>query len=159
MMRKLVLGILLLGFVYVPGAMAVDALFEVKAELSAVLAVIKNRDLLFGAVETVDNATYTVNAIESGTHTAGLLAQSAKFTVTGQADQTVNVNVPADFNITGPGGDILVTLTSSSTGTDVLTGGSFIFYVGGTFTLAPTAQIAGTYTSGVDAVTVEIVYN
>ena len=82
---------------------------------------------------------------------------AAGFTITGGANQTVDVTVPGSITLNGPGASTLTVTTSNSLGvTPTLSGlGSLTFAVGGSMPVAA-AQAAGTYSNTFD---VEAAYN
>ena len=74
----------------------------------------------------------------------------AAYTITGETGTTFSITVPASFTITSGANNLTVTTSSSATGTQTLTGGTFSLGVGGTITVAnttPTGQYTGSFTA------------
>ena len=93
----------------------------------------------------------------SGTGAAALSSPSptrAAYSVSGEGGQAFSISVPATFQLTGPGTPLTVSLNSTASGSQVLTGalgseGSLSFFVGGSFPMTSstaTGAYEGTYT-------------
>lgn len=104
---------------------------------------VSNTDALdFGTVE-VGTGVQTVNAT-AGPHSAGVTANAAAFNLTGEATAVADVTLAATTIINdGGANNLTVTLTPQST-THTFTGGTDVFYVGGTVDV--TSAVAGSYT-------------
>ena len=82
----------------------------------------------------------------------------ATYSVTGEGRQSFSLGFPASFQMTGPGTPLTVTLTSTASGSQSLsgaagTGGTFSFGMGGAFPISSTTA-SGSY-RGTYAVTVQ----
>jgi len=136
------------------------------------VTVSKTSDLVFGRVVRPGSGSDTVsitNASDAVTAssglafpiaTAGVTTSRAKFTVAGEGGQTVALNIPATFSMTGAGSPIVVTLSSDKTGSQALGGSlgsssSIDLNVGGSFTL-DSSQVTGVYSG---SFTVSAAYN
>ncbi len=128
-------GVFLLPLLVAVGiqtAHAVDQAFTVDMEIRQAIAIaVVRSSLSFGVIDSQALAM-TVNADNSGIHTAGVGADSAYFTVQGNLGDSANVSVttPISFGLTNS-----VNLTVSGGGTvgpfvaaplDVFVGGTFL---------------------------------
>jgi hypothetical protein len=130
------------------------------------LAVAKTADLSFGRIQRPTTGTSTVDLdAATGTRTVsgtGLgyatpTPVRAAFSISGEGGQQVSLSIPSVLSLTGPS-TISVGLTDTAPNAPVLTGGlgqagTYVFSVGGAFTLTPTTP-TGAY-SGVLTVTVD----
>ena len=122
-------------------AHAVDQAFTVDMEIRQAIAIVVNRaSLNFGVIDSQALAM-TVNADNSGIHTAGVGADSAYFTVQGNLGDSANVSVttPVDFGLTN-----LVALTVSGATVGPFVAAPLDVFVGGTF-LLDIGDAAGIY--------------
>ena len=129
--------------------------FAVSVTIRTPIVVTKVTDLDFGTVEAL-GTTYTVNpvaGIGNPTHSAGVTAQAASFTVTGEAGQSALVFLtPNPVPVTNGTNTVNVNLTPSA--------GPYVFplsgpiYVGGDVTLVGT-ESSGIYTS---TATIQVLY-
>ena len=122
------------------------------------ISIAKNLDMNFGNIAvnpTTPGGTVILSASASPvrTPTVGLtlpavtgLVQAASFTVTGEGSSVYTITLPNSISLTGPGAAMAITPNCSvSTLTSAaLTGGTQVFYVGGTLTVAA-VQVAGAY--------------
>ena len=156
--KSFTLTIVLLSFAAVTFAQ-VTAQATATAIIVTPIAIVKTTDMNFGnlavsptipgtvvlpaALAPVRTITGGVTLMPGGTITA------AAFTVTGLANATYSILLPASASLTGPGAPMTAdTFVSSPTvaAGGLLTGGSETLYVGATLNVAA-AQVAGTYTS------------
>lgn len=122
------------------------------------IALTGTADLAFGIVTrprtgtgtvAIDVATGERSLSGDGVMGIGSGAHRATYTVTGEGGQAFTVSVPSTLVMTGPGDTINVTLTTTASGTQTLSGslgsaGSASFAVGGSFVL-PAAKPGGSY--------------
>lgn len=128
------------------------------------LVVSKLSDLAFGTM-LVPTATGSViiNATTGARTTSGTAPTfitgpafgRATYTITGESGTTFSISVPATFVITNGTTNLTVTTSSSATGTQTLTGGTFSLGMGGTLPVTA-ATTRGQYTG---SVTVTLTYN
>jgi hypothetical protein len=110
-----------------------------------------------GTVE-IDPATGERTLTGEGILGIGAAAHRASFSVNGEGGQFFSVTIPPSFTMTGPGGPITVTLTTTATGSQSLSGalgsgGTAGFGVGGSFTLpanTATGRYEGSFQVSVD---------
>lgn len=127
-------------------AWAASDTFSVLMTVRQPITVTNTAPLDFGTVE-VGAGVQTVNA-NAGPHSAGVTAQAAAFNLTGEATAIADVTLAATTVIDDGGVNTLtVTLTPQST-THTFTGGTDVFYVGGSVdvTSATAAVYSGTET-------------
>ncbi|WP_374468531.1 DUF4402 domain-containing protein [Phenylobacterium sp.] len=73
----------------------------------------------------------------------------ATYTVTGEGGQMLSINIPPSFTMVGPSGSSLTVTTDDTAPTSPVlsavsgTGGSYTFYVGGSFPITPTTRNGG----------------
>jgi len=166
-MKKLLLSALvILGFTAVSfGQAAVTKTASVSASVLTAIDMTKNLDLQFGSFAHGVGGTVTIAANSAGDRTASgpilynsgtTQVSSAKFTVTGDANHSFTIGLPADNtkSITTGGespSTMALNFTSSpAAGTATLDGsGNSIIYVGAVLQVAAT-QAAGAYTGTFD---------
>ena len=122
-------------------AWAASDTFNVLMTVRQPITVTNTAALDFGTVE-VGAGVQTVNA-NAGPHSAGVTAQAATFDLTGEGTAVADVTLAATTVITDGTNNLTVTLTPQSA-THTFTGGTDVFYVGGTVDV--TAAVAGSYT-------------
>lgn len=123
------------------------------------ITIVNTAGLQFGRIvkPRADSATITIantaDAVETGTAFAlpGITISRAKFTISGEAQQAININVPATFTMsnTQGAGSLVVTLTPDQFSNVLLSGtypaaGTLTLNVGGNFSL-PSTQDTGVY--------------
>ncbi len=131
------------------------------------ISLAKTSDLYFGRIVRPLSGTATVGLAASNgakSYPAGVAWMNlpqptrAGYTVTGEGGQTLSINIPSTFNMTGPSSSTLtVTTNNNLTATPTLSSilgnsGTYNFFVGGSFPISSTTQ-SGVY-SGTFAVTV-----
>lgn len=131
------------------------------------IAISKTVDLNFGNIVAGTAGTVTVGTDDSRSSTGGVTLPTAtpgtitaaQFDVTGLANATYSITVPASFNVTGPGDDMEVsTFVTDPTPTGTLDGsGEQTISVGATLAVGAN-QTAGTYTNA-DALVITVAYN
>ncbi|MGA0604404.1 DUF4402 domain-containing protein [Phenylobacterium sp. VNQ135] len=143
-----------------------------RATVRRSLKIVKSSDLSFGRVvrpssgsNTVAvNATTGLPAITgagNAVHVPPVTVSRAAYQVTGEGGQTFTLAVPSSATMSGPGGNLTVTLTKfPNTTSGTLSGsansdGTYDFWVGGSFPITTTTE-SGTYTG---AFTVTVTYN
>ena len=125
------------------------------AKILAAVTITNSTALNFGtAVSGAAAGSVTVAATVAGAQTCTTVtcvgggATSAQFAVQGTSGGNVAITLPANVTLTGPGANMVATLTSSAPVTGlVLTGvaATDVFQVGGTLPVAIN-QVGGTYT-------------
>lgn len=131
----------------------------------AQISLSKSADLIFGGFVASSGGTVTVapngGRSKSGSVllvTQGASGAAAQFTVTGTADATYAITLPANDTVTLSDGSHTMAVnnfTSTPSGTGTLTGGSQVLRVGATLT-AGNAQTPGSYTGSFN---VSVQYN
>ena len=133
------------------------------------LTITNVRDLVFGSIVSSSTSPVTVTALaeaDASVTATGFGAEegnplsvdsatrtSARFDITGDANQTFSVDLPDSVDMEGPGSTMTVSLDMNlNTSGNVLDGGVSVLYVGGSFTI-PKEQTEGAY-SGTFYVTV-----
>jgi len=148
----------------------VSATATASATIVAPIAITKTFDMNFGNLAVSPTVAGTVvlpaAAAPVRTVTAGVTLMpggtvtAAAFTVTGLANATYSITLPASASLTGPGApmtaDTFVSTPTVAAG-GVLTLGTQTLYVGATLNVAA-AQVAGAYTTPA-AFTVTVNYN
>ena len=122
-------------------AHAVDQGFTVDMEIRAAITITVIRSSLnFGVIDS-QAKLLTVNADNSGIHTAGVGADSAYFTVQGNATDSASISVttPVSFGLTN---SVNLTVSAATIGPFVAL--PLDVFVGGTF-LLDTGDAAGPY--------------
>lgn len=128
------------------------------------IAITKDVDLDFGAFSALTGGTVVISPAGARSATGAVVlsatdtGNAASFTVTGQADATYAITLPASATITHT--DTVTTMTidtftSNPSSTGTLTAGTETLTVGGTLTVA-SSQAAGSYTGTFD---VSVEYN
>jgi hypothetical protein len=125
--------------------------------------IVASSNLAFGRIvrPTSGSGTVTINAgtgarTVSGTGVVGLTSPTptrALYTVSGEGGQAFSLSHPASFQMTGPGTPLVVSLTSTASGTRTLgsaigSTGTFTLAMGGSFPISsttPTGLYQGTY--------------
>lgn len=127
------------------------------ATIVSPLSISKTRDLNFGTiVANSENAgTVTLATTSDATSSAttgvtmapGSTSNTAVFAISGDANRTFNITMPATVTLAGPGiATMDITLTKNLSATNnALTGGTSTLYVGGSLAVAAN-QAAGAYT-------------
>lgn len=132
------------------------------------LSVAATSDLNFGRIQvpTTGSSEVSISANTGNrTVTGGAFAYPTpaptrgSFTISGEGNQQVSVSIPTTITLTGPG-SLTLNVTDTAPATPRLSGalgalGTYVFHVGGTFTISPTTP-TGAY-SGV--LTVSVDYN
>jgi len=171
-LKLFALGMILLGFGMNANAQELGTSTsrnaDAKAKVVQTLAITKDRDLNFGVFAGLSTGTSTViiaaTATGARTGTADLVASSsgytpisAKFTVTGAANQSVTITVPADGVVSlKKGGASENAMTTNSWLTDLSNlsntslgeTGSVEFHVGATLTVnasQPVGEYVGSF--------------
>lgn len=129
-------------------------------EILEAITVTEDTGLNFGLISpsasigTVDVTELSARSCSGGVTCVGTgTAAAGAFTITGTTDANVQVTLPADVTLTGPGTDMTATLSSAAeSGTLALTGGAATFNVAGSLAVGAN-QAAGTY-NGTYTVTV-----
>ena len=148
----------------------VPATATATAVIIAPIAILKTTDMNFGNLAVSPTVAGTVvlpaalapvRTITGGvTLMPGGSITAAAFTVTGLADATYSITLPASASLTGPGApmtaDVFVSSPTVAAG-GLLTGGTQTLYVGATLNVAA-AQTAGSYTTPA-VFTVTVNYN
>ena len=128
------------------------------------LVVTKLTDLAFGTMLVpTGTGSVIINATTGARTTSGVAPifitgpafGRATYTITGESGTTFSISVPATFTITNGTTNLTVTTSSSATGTQTLTGGTFSLGVGGTLPVTA-ATTRGNYSG---SVTVTLAYN
>lgn len=144
---------------------AASATSNADATVVAAIAIANNVGLNFGKFAAGTGGTVVMSAASASTRSAtggvvlltGTAGTAAKFTVTGDSGATYAVTLPAGTaTLTRTGFTETMTAgtwTKSLAGAGTLTGGTEIFYVGATLTVA-SAQVTGAY-AGTFSVSVE----
>ncbi|MFM2373077.1 MAG: hypothetical protein RIS85_2799, partial [Pseudomonadota bacterium] len=142
---------------------------DILAKVLRPIAIAKTQDLQFGSVTrpSTGSGSITVSPSGSASSTGTNVRRfstpapsAAAFTVTGEGGQAVTVSVPSTVSLSGPAGTVMVTTTSTGSGSQVLNGsagaaGTTQVKVGGTIPLTQTTGI-GTFSG---ALTVTVQYN
>lgn len=163
--KNILLAAALAAFVAAPSiANAASESTSADAVIVAPVSMTKISDLQFGNLGATTSAGDVIIS-EAGARTnvdgnvsliAGTTATRASFTVAGANNAAVTVTVPASTSLTGTGTAMPVSLSSTSNGSQTLSGtGALTVDVAGTLTVGA-SQAAGAYTSSFD---VTVVYN
>ena len=169
MTKVLTLGIVMIAF-SVSTFAQVGATATASATILTPIAIAKTVDMDFGYLAVnASPGTVALSADAAPTRTpsggvtlmTGGTVSAATFTVTGLADATYSITLPADgvVVLTGPGTDMAADLFVSNptvAAGGVLTGGTETLYVGATLSVAG-SQAFGVYSS--PAFTVTVNYN
>jgi hypothetical protein len=147
--RKLGLAIgVIAAFLLVAGSASAQSAITGNATATILEALTLNEDngLDFGRILA---AAGTVQVTQAGAQictgpTCFNDAVAAQFTVTGTALETVDVTIDANFTLTEGGGDTMTATTDAPATVLIAAGGSEVFNVGGTLTVAA-AQTPGVY--------------
>lgn len=148
------------------GAVMAGDTDKAAANVMRALAVAKTSDLNFGRIQIPITGTSLISLdAVTGIRTVGGNGVGyptppptrASFTVTGEGGQQISVSVPAALTLAGPA-NLSVNVTSDLPNPRKLSGnsgsgGSYVFNIGGSFTISPTTP-PGTY-SGVLVVSVD----
>ena len=157
MLKRILLASGVLLFLGASAAFAQNsATFNVNITIRTPIVVTKVTDLDFGTVESVAAATYTVNPVAgtgSPTHSAGVTARAASFTVTGEAGQTALVFLTPN-PVTAVNGANTVSINLTPEAGPYTFPFPATFYVGGDVTLTG-AEPSGLYTT---TATLQVLY-
>lgn len=134
------------------------------------ISLAKTADLYFGRIVRPLSGSGTVGLAASNaakTYPVGVAwmnlpqATRAAYTVTGEGGQTMSINIPSSFNMTGPlSSTLTVTTNNNLTATPTLSSilgnsGTYSFFVGGSFPISSSTQ-SGVYSG---TFTVTVAYN
>jgi hypothetical protein len=132
------------------------------------IAIVNTTPLAFGRIlrpstgsGSVELSASTGSRTVEGTGALGLASPAptrAGYSVSGEGGQAFSISVPPTFLMTGPGTPLSVSLTSTASGSQTLSGalgaaGSLSFFVGGSFPLNSTTahgQYSGSFTVTVE---------
>ncbi|MHB1107159.1 MAG: DUF4402 domain-containing protein [Lutibacter sp.] len=122
------------------------------------ISISKNTDMNFGTIAASSGGTVVLSPSGSRTASGGVILPSftgtvsaAQFTVSGQANYTYAITLPAtDFTLyesgVGPASMVVNAFTSTPSATGTLTGGTETVLVGATLNVVA-SQAAGSYTN------------
>lgn len=146
-------------------AYAADAIADGTATVMTPISISKVTDLRFGQFSALTGGTVVISTAGARSATSAVVLSAldaggaASFTVTGEADATYGITLPADATITHTVDGVTTmsidSLTSDPSGTGTLTAGTQALAVGGTLTVG-NAQEVGSYTG---TLSVSVEYN